>query len=79
MLECTQLKVKIKDLVSKNRHATESELDLETLNKPIPKTENDVRTCIGTGMFDFGEETSSNSDEGIERDIGYEDFLNESY
>ena len=79
MAERVKLKEKMKGLVSKKREATEAELDAEILEETIPDTTNDVRTYVDTSMFDFGEDVSVNSDEEGERDIGDEDFLNETF
>ena len=79
MAERVKIKEKMKGLVSKKRGATEAELDADILEEPIPDTTNDVRTCVDTSIFDFGEEVSANSDEEGERDIGNEDFLDETF
>ena len=68
--ERVQLKVNMKDLVTKKRDSTQTELYAETVHKHISETPNDVRTCVDTGVFDFGEEISSNRDKRRERDIG---------
>ena len=62
--EHAQLKDIMKYLVPKKRDETEDELDAKTLDELILETTNDVRTCSDIRMLDFGEELSSNSDEG---------------
>ena len=61
MQERAQIKAKMKGLVSKKSDAAEAELYGLTLDKPIPKTKNDVRPCADAVIFYFGKDASSNS------------------
>ena len=72
-----QLKEKMKGIVLiKKRDAAETDLDADILQELIPETMNDVRTCVDTSMFDFGEEVDTNSDDR-DVDMDDEEFLNE--
>ena len=62
----------------KKREAIEDALDEDTIGEAIPEVTNDVRTCTGTGVINFGEEMSSNRDEGRERELNKEYFINET-
>ena len=43
-----------------------------------PDTTDDVRTCVDTTMFDFGEDVNGSDEEKEEHDIGDKEFLNET-
>ena len=78
MAERVKLKEKMKGVISKKRGATEAELDVESLEEPIPDTTKDGRTCVDTTMFDFGEDLNGSDQKRKRDDIGDEDFLNKT-